>query len=173
MHSRDSQVQVIVGAALLLLAAALALSLVLQQHRRGQPPEPLRVDVAVERVLAGETLDNVRLIDLTDTCGASIVHRGRHYDRAVRHRGHDGPHLLFELPMDEECTDDTPHQIEVVGSLVDPRRTWLDLDALDHPNAILHMHRIDRYELATLVLSLLLGAYLLYSGLRLRRDPDA
>lgn len=178
MLSRDWQARVVIGAVLLLLAISLALAYALQQRRRSQPPVRLSVDVAVTRVLAGETLDSVRLTDLIVLCRPPLVHARQHYGIAVGPSRDHGPTILFEIADDEECTDDSegpPGSAEIVGSLVAAARTGLDMDALDHPHAILRPHKGDPRAPLEILASLVLGAYLLHRGLRLRRElrePD-
>lgn len=163
--------RVIGGLVVLGVFGALTVVVGLQECRNSGSPLVASVAEASARVRSGETLEHLRLSDLSLRCDTLQLAQKRAYAGAFGVEGVDGPLVLVELDADGGC-DDGPTTL--VGTLERPERSLLAALSLtdpDSPQVTLLRPHPDNF-VAVLVIGVLslLGGWLMVSGLKTGRE---
>lgn len=167
--------RVIGGLVVLGVFGALTVIVGLQECRNSGPPLVASVAEASARVRSGETLEHLRLGDLSLLCDTLQLAQKRAYAGAVGVEGVDGPLVLVELDADGGCNDGPA---TLVGTLERPEGSLLAaLSLADHPGhpdtpqvTLLRPHPDNFVTLLVLGVLSLLGGWLIVSGLKIGRE---
>ena len=165
MLSRSWVVRVGCGSLLAGVCGVVGFGIVMQAVEHSAPPVELSVLEVFREGAARKALTHLRITDLVMHCDTREATEGKIYVSAVRDM--QGPVIVVELDPDDDCEDGP---VRVAGSVMFPHQTSIfegDMELVER--AMFRPHPGYRGGLVTCAALILLGAALVWSGLRRRR----